>query len=129
MYALGVFLSSSWGMVIAVILAVLVLGLIAWFTKNLKYVAAAGAVLALFYFAQHQFTAGVDAEVARQVAAKYADLQAKVKLLGDIADDHTARAERDMEEIERLQALVGQTPPNAAIGLNKDAAARVDAIR
>lgn len=129
MYALGLFLGTNWGMIIVAVLAIVVCGLIAWFTRNWKAVVVAVAILAVIYGAQHMFVSGVNAEVARQVARKYKDLQDKLKLANEIADDHLARSERDAAEIEALKALAGTTPPNSDIGLTKEAADRVRAIQ
>lgn len=125
MYSLFVFLASNWALVTAAILAIVICGAIAWFTKNWKVAAVGIAILAAIYGAQHLFTAGVNAEVARQVAREKALLEHRIQIANEIADQHMKRAEEDAVRIEELERLAAQTPANSDACLDIDAARRV----
>jgi hypothetical protein len=125
MYSLFVFLASNWALVAAAVLAIVICGAIAWFTKNWKAAAVGVAILAAIYGVQHLFTAGVNAEVARQVAREKALLEHRIQIANEIADQHMKRAEEDAVRIEELERLAAQTPANSDACLNIDAARRV----
>lgn len=129
MYSLFVFLASNWALVLVGVLAIVICGAVAWFTKNWKAAAIGVAILAAIYGAQHLFTAGVNAEVARQVARERALLENRIKLANDIADDHIKRAEQDAAKIEELEKLAAQTPANDTACLDRDAARRVRDVK
>jgi hypothetical protein len=129
MYSLAVFLASNWALVVAVVLAIVICGAISWFTKNWKIAAAGVAILAALYGAQHLFTAGVNAEVARQVAREKALLEHRITVANEIADHHMKRAEEDAARIEELGRLAAQTPANTNACLDIDAARRVRGIK
>lgn len=129
MYSLFVFLASNWALVTAAVLAIVICGAVAWFTKNWKPAAIGLAILAAIYGAQHLFTAGVNAEVARQVAREKALMENRINVANDIADHHIKRAEQDAAKIEELERMAAQTPANTNACLDAAAAGRVRSIR
>lgn len=129
MYSFAVFLMLNWALVFAVVAAVIICGAIAWFTKNWKVAAVGLAVLGALFAGQHLFTAGVDAEVARQVAREKALLEHRIQIANEIADSHMKRAEEDAAKIEELERLASQTPANPDACFDIDATGRVRALR
>lgn len=129
MYSALVFLASNWALVIAVVLAVIICGAVAWFMKNWKVAAVGLAILGAMFVGQHLFTAGVNAEVARQVAREKALLDNRLQIANEIADSHIKRAEQDAAKIEALERLAAQTPANSDACFDIDATGRVRALR
>jgi hypothetical protein len=129
MYSLLVFLASNWALVTAAVLAVVICGAVAWFTKNWKVATVGVGILAAVYGAQHLFTAGVNAEVARQVAREKALLEHRIQIANDIADQHMKRAEADAVRIEELERLAAQTPANSDACIDRDGAGRLRSIQ
>jgi hypothetical protein len=129
MYSLLVFLASNWALVTAAVLAVVICGAVAWFTKNWKVAAVGVGILAAIYGAQHLFTAGINAEVARQVAREKALLEHRIQIANDIADQHMKRAEADAVRIEELERLAAQTPANSDACIDRDGAGRLRSIQ
>lgn len=125
MYSLFVFLSSNWALVLAGVLAIVICGAIAWFTRNWKVAVVGLGILAALYAGQYLFTAGVNAEVARQVARERVALENRIKLANEIADHHIKRAEEDAAKIEELERLAAQTPANPDACLDRDSVGRL----
>lgn len=129
MYAAFVFLASNWALVTAVVLVVVVLGFAAFVLKNWKIAAAAILIVAGIYGGQWLFTAGVNAEVAREKARIVATLQNRIDIANSIADAAAERALKDATKIEELEKAASETPKNDGICLDAAAADRVRNIR
>lgn len=129
MYSLIVFLAGNWAIVVAALIVVIICGAIAWFTKNWKAVVAGLGVLVALYVGQHLFTAGVNAEVARQVAREKALIENRIQIANEIADHHMKKAEEDAAKIEELERRAAQTPADGGVCLDRDAAGRVRDIQ
>ncbi|WP_407122727.1 hypothetical protein [Bradyrhizobium sp. STM 3561] len=123
------YIASNFALIIAVVMAVLALGAIAWFAKNWKVAVAAGAVLiAGLAYQQIDHNAYSRAQ-AEQNAREVGLLKGRIEALTKANDADAARATADAATIDRLRALAAQTPANDAACLPEDAAKRVGDIK
>lgn len=123
------YIGSTWALILVVVLAVVALGAVAWFSRNWKVAVAAIIVLALGLAYQQIDKNAYQRAVSEQAAAQVKALQARVALLNAVTKQDAERAAKDAAEIEQLREHAGQTPANTSPCLDDGAAARIGAIR
>lgn len=123
------YLAANFALIAVVALAVLVLGAIAWFTKNWKEAVAAVAILAAgFAYMQidkNAYQRRVFEEAQQQVRV----LQGRLDTIDMASQADADRALADATTNQKLRNLAGQTPANSAACLDSDAAKRVGDIK
>lgn len=123
------YVGSHWELIIVVVLGVLALGAIAYFLKNWK-AAVAAIVLACAGFAyQTADMAGYNRAVNEQVAKKTEQLEFRIKLANEIADDYAVKAEKDNKKIDELEKSASETPKNYNTCFDVDTSGRVGRVR
>ncbi len=123
------YLGANLALVLVVVLAVVALGVVAWFAKNWKVAVAAACVLAAGLAYQQVDKTAYQRRVSEEAAARVAVLQGRLDTLQDV---NTADAERALAanaRIAELETLAAETPANNNQCLPEDAAKRVGDIR
>lgn len=123
------YVGSTWALILVVVLAVVVLGAIAWFAKNWKVAVVALIVLGAGLAYQQIDKNAYQRRVSEEKAAEIKLLNARIATLSKVNEEHAERATNDAAEIGRLEALAKDTPANDSPCLDRDAAERVFRIR
>lgn len=123
------FLGANWAMAIAVVLAVVVLGAIAFFLKNWKAALAAICLIGASFVFQQIDRNAYQRRVNEEARERVKLLAARAKLAEEIADLNMARAERDAKTIEDLERKASETPADDGVCLDAAAAGRVRDIK
>jgi cell division protein FtsB len=123
------YLGSNWVLVIICVLAVIVLGYLAFILKNWK-IALAAIVLVCFGLAYQKANMdGYKRRVNEEAAAQVKLLNDRIATMTLVTALDAQRAKDDQEKISELERLASETPPNTGVCLDADATRRVRAIR
>lgn len=123
------YLAAHWILASGVTLAVAGLGIAAYVFKNLKFAVAAIALAVAGFMYQGAVTHGIELQLQKDLAAKVAIYEGRLKTLGTIEELNTKRALEDAVKIEELEKLANETPANSRTCLDIDGARRLRSIQ
>jgi hypothetical protein len=127
--ALLSYLMSHWAIVLGVIFLATALSIGSWFFKNIKFLAAAAAVLAVGLAYQAVDMEGYKRRVNEEARDKIETLQQRLDVLAAIAKGYRDHYAADEQELATLKDQARDTPANSGACLPLDATRRVRAIR
>lgn len=128
MIALLSYLGAHWTLFIIVVLGTIGLGALAWFTKNLKYILAAAALVIAGLAYQSSNMDGYKRKVSEDAQAQVRVLQQRLLALSMITQADSQRATADAYLNSQLDTLSRETPHNDGPCLAVSAARRVWAV-
>ena len=123
------YLGTNYALIIAVVVTVIALGAIAWFTKNWQAAVAALVVVVVSLLYQQIDKNAYQRRVSEEATAQVKVLQARLDVLNRVGEADAAQAAKDADEIARLADLAKATPPNAGPCLDEGAAGRIGAVK
>lgn len=123
------YIGSNFALIGIVVLLVVALGAVAWFSRNWKVAVAAAAVLAIGLAYQQVDKSAYQRRIAEEAAARIAVMQGRLDTLNKTNQADAKQAAKDAAEIEQLRAVANSTPANETTALPEDAAKRIGAIR
>lgn len=123
------YIGSNFALIAIVVLLVVALGAVAWFSRNWKVAVAAAAVLAIGLAYQQVDKNAYQRRIAEEAAARIAVMQGRLDTSNKANQVYAKQAAKDAVEMERLRAAAGNTPANATVALPADAARRIGAVR
>jgi apolipoprotein N-acyltransferase len=126
--ALLSYLGAHWLLLIIVVLSTVALGLLAWFTKNLKYVLAAVVLVIAGLAYQSANMDGYRRKVAEDAQVQIDALSKRLLAVNMAAAADAKRATADAYLNTKLDALSRETPRNDSSCLDLASARRVWAI-
>lgn len=127
--SLLVYLAAHWGLVIATVLAVLALGVAAFFLKNWKIAVAAVAVSIAGFVYQGAVMSGIQLQMAKDNVAIVKQLKDRLTTMENVSAADTARAIADNEKITELESRASEVHTDNRIGLDAAAVGRVRSIK
>jgi len=123
------FLFSNWQIALTVLLAVVILGAVAWLLKN-AWVAVAGVAVLVGYFAyQDAWVKGAEACRAQVAEAVAAERERQQSVANDVLEAARRRGEAREAEVRDLQAKVESYETATECVLDGDNARRLQDIR
>jgi len=122
------YVGSHFALIIATVLAVILLGAVAWFAKNWKVAVAAVAVVVAGLAYQQIDKSAYQRRVAEEAAAQVKTLQGRLNTVNAVNEAYGKRYASDQKELSELRKLARETPANSSPCLDRDAARRVRSI-
>jgi hypothetical protein len=122
-------MSANYALILVVIIAVIALGAVAWFSRNWKVALAAAVVLAAGLAYQQIDKAAYQRAINEQKARELSILQSRIDTLSKQAAAYAERVANDEATIEALREQASATPANVAPCLPDDAAKRIGDIK
>jgi cell division protein FtsB len=123
------YLGAHWTLIIVVVLAVAVLGYLAFILKNWKAALAAVVLVMAGLAYQSADLAGYKRRVNEEAQAQVKLLNSRLAVLEAVSKAYNARAAYDAATIKKLEDEAKETPANSDQCLPADAARRVRSIR
>lgn len=123
------FVSHNWQWIIIGLGLVVGLGVLAFITKNIKLVLAAAVIVGVGLAGQALYSAGYNAKVNEDVAARTAILTERLQTLQNLSEADKQRSDNDTATIKRLQEAADATPVNNNACLDEGAADRIGKIK
>jgi hypothetical protein len=123
------YIGSTWALILAVVIAVVALGAIAWFSRNWKVAVAAVVILGAGLAYQQIDKNAYERRVSEEAAAQVKALQARVALLDMINRSYAEQAAKDADDLSHLREQAGNTPANGGPCLDEGAADRIGRTR